>query len=93
MANFYFTYGNAGHPFYGGWTVVDAPNDLAAVAAFRAFHPDKHIGLLNCACVYDEPNFMATKMAMVGNLGARCHEVIFLQRELSEKIAGGHHGS
>ncbi len=75
MANFYFTYGRDGHPYYGGWTVIEAPNDRIAVAAFRAYHPDRHCGLLNCFRVYDE-----------GNLGQCCHEVITIRRELAAKI-------
>lgn len=86
MANFYFTYGGIGHPFYGGWTVVEAPNDQTAVSAFRAYHPDKHCGLLNCSGVYDEANFRKTGMAVKGNLGQHCHEIITIRRELAAKI-------
>lgn len=86
MANFYFTYGREGHPYYGGWTVIEAPNDRIAVAAFRAYHPDRHCGLLNCFRVYDEMSFAATGMQVRGNLGQCCHEVITIRRELAAKI-------
>ncbi len=54
MPKFYFTYGSEGHPFYGGWTEVEAPDEDTACAAFQAAHPDKHKGFLNCSMVYDE---------------------------------------
>ena len=41
MPIFYFTYGSEGHPYYGGWTEVEAPDSNAACAAFRAYHPDQ----------------------------------------------------
>ncbi|MDE6591029.1 MAG: hypothetical protein K2K53_11960 [Oscillospiraceae bacterium] len=83
MAEFYFTYGSEGQPFVGGWTLVEAPDIHAACAAFRAFHPDKTPGLLNCADVYDEQQFKATSMyGPKGNFGYRCHETIALQLEL-----------
>lgn len=81
MATFYFTYGTEGQPFFGGWTEVDAPNGRAACLAFRAYHPDKTEGLLNCSSVYDEEQFKQTKMHDSGNFGRRCHEVITLRRE------------
>ena len=77
MARLYFTYGTDGQPYRGGWTKVEAPNYGAACAAFRAYHPDKTEGLLNCSSVYDEDNFKQTEMYRSG----RCHEVITLRRE------------
>lgn len=81
MPKFYFTYGSEGHPFYGGWTEVVAPNEKDACAAFRLFHPDKHEGLLNCCCAYSEEDFRRTSMYERGNLRARCHERITFKRE------------
>lgn len=81
MTRFYFTYGTGGQPFVGGWTEVEAPNYSAACAAFRAYHPDKTNGLLNCSSVYDEEYFKRTEMYRDGNFGCRCHEVITLRRE------------
>lgn len=78
MANFYFTYGSEGHPFYGGWTEVLAPNARLACEAFRHCHPDRANGLLNCSSVYDEANFRKTEMCKDGNFGAKCHELIVL---------------
>ena len=65
----------------GGWTEVNAPNYGAACAAFRAYHPDKTEGLLNCSSVYDEEHFKQTEMFTSGNFNRRCHEVITVQRE------------
>jgi len=80
MAKFYFTYGTSGQPFSGGWTEVEAPDQEAAMDAFRIFHPDKHSGLLNCAGIYSESYFKRSKMSAEGNFGAHCHETITLRR-------------
>lgn len=84
MPKFYFTYGSEGQPFCGGWTEVEAPDFHAACAAFRAYHPDKTEGLLNCCSCYTEEDFKKTSMYQQpdGNFGYRCHEIITLQREL-----------
>lgn len=84
MPKFYFTYGSEGQPFCGGWTEVEAPDRHAACAAFRAYHPDKTEGLLNCCSCYTEEDFKKTSMYQQpdGNFGYRCHEIITLQREL-----------
>lgn len=90
MPKFYFTYGSEGQPFFGGWTEVEAPDRHAACAVFRAFHPDKTEGLLNCCSVYDEADFKRTSMyGPDGNFGYRCHETITLRRELTGE--GGLH--
>lgn len=86
MPKFYFTYGTEGQPFIGGWTEVEAPDGHTACAAFRAFHPEKTEGLLNCSSVYSEENFKRTSMyGPEGNFGYRCHETITLQRELTRE--------
>lgn len=82
MARFYFTYGTEGQPYCGGWSVVEAPDRSRAEVAFRAYHPDKMKDVLNCSSVYDEALFQSTIMAAEGNLGARCHEIIRLSREV-----------
>lgn len=83
MEKFVFTYGTEGQPFVGGWTEVIAPDRQAACAAFRAVHPDKTEGLLNCSSVYSEAEFKRTVMAgPKGNFGARCHETIILSVEV-----------
>lgn len=85
MKKFYFTYGTDGQPFVGGWTEVEAPNYGAACAAFRAYHPDKTEGLLNCSSVYDEENFKRTEMdGPNGNFHRFCHETITLRREAAD---------
>lgn len=81
MAKFYFTYGIEGQPFSGGWTEVVAPTARVAAAAFRAYHPDKIEGVLNCADMYTEEQFNSSGMnGESGNRGAFCHEVITLGR-------------
>lgn len=82
MAKFYFTYGLEGQPFVGGWTEIIAPNCDIACDLFRAFHPDKIEGILNCAFWYTEENWQKTKMCKMGhNFGAKCHERIMVTRE------------
>lgn len=77
MTKFYFTYGTSGQPYFGGWTEIEAPNMEIACAAFRAVHPDKTEGLLNCSSVYSEEQFNKTQMAgSEGNFGYFCHEAI-----------------
>lgn len=79
LQKFYFTYGAEGSPYYGGWTEVWASNAHLACQAFRAFHPDKTPGLLNCSCVYTAEDFEKTCMAgPTGNFGYHCHETITL---------------
>lgn len=83
MEKFIFTYGTEGRPFYGGWTEVVAPDRKSACAAFRAIHPDKTEGLLNCCDVYSVANFNRTTMAgPKGNFGKFCHETIVLAVEV-----------
>lgn len=84
MARFYFTYGTEGQPFYGGWTEVIAPDVHSACCAFRAYHPDKDEGLLNCSSVYTEEQFKASCMSgPEGNFRRFCHETITITRELT----------
>ena len=81
MAKFFFTFGREGQPYSGGWTEVEAPSAKDAAAAFRAYHPDKHEGILNCADMYTEEQFNSSGMNKEdGNLGSFCHEVITLRR-------------
>ena len=68
--------------------MVEAPDRSGAEAAFRAYHPDKMKGFLNCSSVYDEALFQSTIMAAEGNLGARCHEIIRLSREVLTTESG-----
>ena len=78
---YYFTYGTEGQPYIGGWTEIKAPDIHAACAAFRAYHPDKTEGILNCSSVYTEEAFKSTSMAgPEGNFGFFCHEKITITR-------------
>lgn len=81
MPNFYFTYGTEDQPYYGGWTQIVAPDRQVACGVFRGFHPDRTEGILNCAEVYSEEQFLNTSMAGPdGNFGFFCHELITVQR-------------
>lgn len=80
MAVFIFTYGTSDTmPYQGGWSLVYAPDKAAACAAFRAFHPDRTPGILNCSSVYTAEEFEKTTMnGPDGNFNEKCHEVITL---------------
>lgn len=80
MANFYFTYGtNKNFPFRGGWTEITAPDVSAACHIFRAVHPDKIDGILNCADIYSEESFRKTNMYLENNnFGIGCREKMTL---------------
>lgn len=85
METFYFTYGTDGQPFVGGWTEIEAPTMEVACALFRAYHPDKEKGLLNCSSVYTTAWFEKTRMnGPDGNFGRRCHERITVTRVLND---------
>ena len=84
MERFYFTYGTVGQPFYGGWTEVEAPDGRTACALFRAYHPDRFEGLLNCSSFYSEDAFFKTTMAKDGNFGHHCHERITVTRVVND---------
>lgn len=73
---FYFTYGSDGHPFFGGWTEVEASDVHTACRLFRAVHPDKISGIMNCSCCYSQEQFNATRMGETGNFDQFCHERI-----------------
>lgn len=81
MNRYFFTYGTKGQPFVGGWTEVQAENKALACEAFRAYHPDKYPNMLACSDVYTEAEFKKTIMYTTDNHGARCHEIIVLQRQ------------
>ena len=81
--NVYFTYGTGGQPFSGGWTEIEAPEVHSACALFRAYHPDKTEGILNCSSVYREDDFLKTEMQKMGNFGARCRERITVTRVIN----------
>lgn len=77
MPKFYFTYGSdEKFPFQNGWTEVHAENMGQAESFFRAAHPDKTPGILNCSWVYTQEKFEETDCFKKGNFGAGCHEVI-----------------
>ena len=75
---YYFTYGGEGtnQPFVGGWTVVNANSYTEAIDKFNAVHPTTKDGFINCAFIYNESDFRATKMYTNGNFGKFEQEVI-----------------
>ena len=80
MKKFYFTYGTKGHPFYGGWSEVYAPDIDAAIRLHKTYH-SKENGFLNCAEVYNEEEFKETEMYQNGNYGRYSHEVLDCENE------------
>ena len=69
----------------GGWTEVEAPTVNLACAAFRAVHPDKEPGILNCSSAYTEESFLGSCMAGPdGNFRKFCHERISFTVEPSD---------
>jgi hypothetical protein len=78
MSKFFFTFGSdPGFPYQYGWVEVHAPDQGAAVDAFRARFPDRHPGLVNCAFYYTEAVFLASQTAGRHFPFERCHEVLF----------------
>lgn len=83
---FYFTYGTEGQPYFGGWTVVNAPDRDTACKVFRALHPDKHPGFMNCAGIYTAAEFKKSAMGVKGhNFGAQAHEIISITIKKPER--------
>ena len=82
MRKYYFTYGSEGHPFYGGWTEIVAPDEDVAREVFRIFHPNGPDGFMSCSDVYEEEWFKSTKEFKAGNFGHRCYERISVTRTL-----------
>ena len=89
MAKFYFTYGSDSdtQPYRGGWTEVEADDEMQARHLFALVHKSKD-GYLPCAYVYDEAKFGRTTMAECGhNFGRRCVERIALNVEVLDRGA------
>lgn len=77
MREYYFTFGsNETHPFMGGWAVVHAQTMSDAINKFCEVHPKTTDGFINCALIYYESDFKATKMYTNGNFGKFEQEVI-----------------
>ena len=79
MEKYYFTYGTEGHPYYGGWTEIVAPDMETACNLFMAVHPCKHGNFLNCSSVYTEYEMKKTTMYKNGNFGTKCREIITIK--------------
>ena len=89
MEKFYFTYGtDSRYPFQGGWTLIYADNLLAAQQIFKAYHPNRPgCDCLNCADFYTAERFEKSEAFKTGNLGARCHEILFMRTPEAEAFA------
>lgn len=78
---YYVVYGadkeKTGHPYSGGWSVIEAPDMGSADQIFRAVHPDKVAGRPNYQSIYSSDVWGETVMAQQGhNHGHACHEKI-----------------
>lgn len=75
--NFYFTFGTDKiFPYYGGWIVIQAPNEQIARDIFAALYP-RNDGRqeLRFAFVYNQEAWERTNMYKENsNLGAGCHK-------------------
>ena len=89
MAKFYFTYGSDSdtQPYSGGWTEVEAANEMQAQDIFILVHGLVD-GLMPCSSVYSEAAFGRTTMAECGhNFGRRCVERISLNVDVLDRGA------
>jgi hypothetical protein len=83
---YFFTYGSwENYPFHAGWTEIVARGFEQAIAIFRAAHPDKSEGTVNCAFIYDEETFKRTNMMEYGNLGRKCVETLLLNKQIQKE--------
>ena len=89
MAKFYFTYGidSDTQPYRGGWTEVEADDEMQARHIFGLVHRTKD-GYLACSSVYDEQLFAKTIMAKSGeNFGRGCVERIAIKVDVLDRGA------
>lgn len=78
---YYFTFARdkeeSGHPYSGGWSIVEAPDMGSAQKIFNAVHPEKERNRPRCSSVYSSDVWGETLMAQQGhNFGHACHEKI-----------------
>ena len=77
MQTYYFTFGiSPDFPYQDGWIEIQAPTMGQAMITFSKKYPHPKHNVLNCAFIYDERQFRATRMYKEGNFGRRCHETI-----------------
>jgi hypothetical protein len=63
MNNYYITFGSSMEfPFQNSYLVIQAKNESKAREIFREHFPDKHIGVLNFAFIYNEDEWLKTSM-------------------------------
>ncbi|HHV63850.1 MAG TPA: hypothetical protein GXX46_02050 [Peptococcaceae bacterium] len=83
MKTYYFTFGQSGQPYKGGWVEIKANSCAEAQQKFIDHFGAKAYsrpGILNYAWHYPEEYFkdplIGGDMYEKGNFGAFCHEVI-----------------
>lgn len=77
MVRFICTFGSSGtFPYRGGWVEVIADTLGEAHKKFRARFSDQTPGCLNCSDYYTEDQHLESDMAVHGNRGEFCHEII-----------------
>ncbi len=77
LNNYYFTFGDSpDHAYCGGWITIQAQSIEQACERFRKDYPDNEPGLLSCAGVYTEQEFIETGMLEQGNRGNFEHKRI-----------------
>lgn len=76
---FYFTFGSdEKYPFQGGWVEVIATDKEEAICTFQSRYPNRAGSPFYNACdCYDSSYFENTKMYEYGNLGSKCHNLIY----------------
>lgn len=73
LKNYYFTFGTSSQfPYHGGYLIVKAHNYDEVVEKYRAKYPDKNEGIINCAFIYTEEEWLE----YAANSIDKPHEVI-----------------
>ncbi len=86
MQKFYFVYnGLYAYPYDGGWVEVIAENIEQAKSIYGVIFGTNSDGSANYADVFTEEEFIKTAMFRDGILGAKCHEVISMQRVVKDQ--------
>ena len=73
--SFFFTFGSSEHfPYKYGHVIVNANDEETAIKTFRKFYPDKNEGIVNCAFIYSDKEWIALKDRNLTM--AHCHKVL-----------------
>lgn len=75
LNNYYFTFGtNEQYPYRDGYLIVKAENANDVVQKYRSRYPDIDDGIINCAFIYSEDQWMEISKNTSRNMV--CHEII-----------------